>query len=360
MALIRRVTTFAIFIAVIAMFAVGGSRALGGALPRGAELLYKSYNSTLTRAYFADIERRLIIELRASISGTSHVWSADGEQIAFVSSADGDTDVYVMDAVGHHVRNLTNNDAADYSPAWSPDGRWIAYMSGMESRENRTAVYIIATNGETPRNISGMEGSASFPRWSSDSEQIAFTLSNRGFRTTYLTRIDAPTTAQIFPFLPLDMMVYQWVWSPDGTRVAFIAIDDATQLGENQRIFTAPLADDADTLPLLSPLYDHAVSYDTPVWSPDGTQIAYAAVERVTSDIFIASVDSDDPPRRLTTMPANEHFPAWSSDGRWIAFTSGDNQYSEIYVVEVETGRLIRVTRDRVGDFTPLWRPGSR
>src|SRR3954454_12328942 len=64
--------------------------------------------------------------------GSEPKWSADGRRIVFTSGRDGDDEVFVMDADGSHVRQLTFNQAGDGTPAWSPDGRRIAFARDPE------------------------------------------------------------------------------------------------------------------------------------------------------------------------------------------------------------------------------------
>ena len=64
------------------------------------------------------------------------VWSPDGKRIAFTSSRDGNYEIYLMDAGGGNVRNLTNHPAQDNYAAWSPDGRRLAFISNRDGAYN--------------------------------------------------------------------------------------------------------------------------------------------------------------------------------------------------------------------------------
>jgi TolB protein len=73
-------------------------------------------------------------------------WSPDGTRIAYDAYPDGDYDVYVMNADGSHVRNLTNHPALDASPAWSPDGKKIAFVSD-RARKGHREIYVMNADG---------------------------------------------------------------------------------------------------------------------------------------------------------------------------------------------------------------------
>ena len=77
-------------------------------------------------------------------------WSPDGRKIAFVSDRDGNSEVYVMNANGKGQRNLTRNPAFDADPAWSPDGRKIAFAS---NRDGKYGVYVMNADGSGQRRL---------------------------------------------------------------------------------------------------------------------------------------------------------------------------------------------------------------
>ena len=77
-------------------------------------------------------------------------WSPNGRRIAFASLRDGNSEVYVMNADGSRQRNLTRNPAEDFFPAWSPNGRRIAFAS---LRDGNSEVYAMNADGSGQRNL---------------------------------------------------------------------------------------------------------------------------------------------------------------------------------------------------------------
>ena len=77
-------------------------------------------------------------------------WSPDGRKIAFASDRDDNSEIYVMNADGSGQRNLTRNPAFDADPAWSPDGRSIAFRS---TRDGNTDIYVMNADGSGQRNL---------------------------------------------------------------------------------------------------------------------------------------------------------------------------------------------------------------
>jgi Tol biopolymer transport system component len=81
-------------------------------------------------------------------------WSPDGRKIAFSSTRDGNREIYVMNADGSNQRNLTRNPAKDVRPSWSPDGRRIAFVS---DRDGRLEAHVMNADGSGQRSLTRQE-----------------------------------------------------------------------------------------------------------------------------------------------------------------------------------------------------------
>lgn len=226
-------------------------------------------------------------------------WSKDGRQIAFESNVDGDYEIFVMDADGSNLTQLTNNNFDDYGPAFSPDGTQIAYHT---TQTGNIDIYIMNADGSSPQRItSNVTAIDRSPSWSPDGTQLIYYSDSSGGRELYTIDIQTKTLARL-----TDNRFYdgQPDWSLNGTQVVFAS----TRQGVNPDIFIMRI--DGTNVVRVT---DDPATDDDPVWSPDGRQIVFESTSAGNYDIWIVNADGTDL-RQLTTDPARD----WSADWMWI------------------------------------------
>ena len=141
------------------------------------------------------------------------------------------------------------------------------------------------------------------------------------------------------------------VWSPDGSKIAFLSERDG-----NSEIYVMN-ADGSGQTPLLT---RPATNEWDPAWSPDGTRIAFASYSGSEYDIWVVNSDGSGAVN-ITNDSGDDRFPSWSPDGDRIAFSSTRDGEYEIYTMDPDGGQVFRVTADPLWDRMPDWSPdGTR
>jgi dipeptidyl aminopeptidase/acylaminoacyl peptidase len=143
----------------------------------------------------------------------SPIWSPDGTQIVFESWRDGDPNIYLMDADGSHLIRLTDDPEVDQWPVWSPDGSQIAFQS---NRDGNVNIYVMSSNGTNLKQLTSYSGFAVFPHWTLDMK-VAFSQCDESYNCgLYILDIDNLRVSQI----PMETTEFHnFVWLSDGNAI---------------------------------------------------------------------------------------------------------------------------------------------
>ena len=268
---------------------------------------------------------------------------ARGAKIAFRADRDGDSEIYVMNADGSDQTNLTNDhEAAEYGPAWSPDGTKIAYA---RSATGNAEIYVMNADGTGQANLTNHAASDGAPAWSPDGRQIAFVTNRDGDYEIFVMEADGSAQTQITSNSDKD---YGPAWSPDGRQIAFVSDRDG-----DREIYTMK-ATGAGQRNLTD---DNTGDDQSPSWSPDGKQIAFQTDRDGPRQVYVMDADGSDQ-TNLSNVTVVDYQPSWSPDGRKIAFTSFRDSVETIYVMNTDGSEATNLT-EFTGwpDQEPSWCP---
>lgn len=182
----------------------------------------------------------------------------------------------------------------------------------------------------------------------SDLGWIAFTSSQGGRRDVYLIRPDGSDEINLTGELP-NTFAEAPVWSPDGTIIAFDGVPNSDVLRDIYLVNVSvnPEQFQITTLP----------GFDCyPSFSPDGQQIVYMSERDGNRDLFIMDLEGTDT-TQLTDEAAYDYEPSWSPDGEEIVFVSRRGGDSDIYVMDADGSNVRRLTESPKLDWRPVWSP---
>ena len=279
--------------------------------------------------------------------------------IAFVRGVDNNSEIYVMDGDGSGRTRLTNNLDFDTLPAFSPDGRHVAFTSRRDSVGSQVndEIYVMDAadrdgdgNGDNLTRITNSLVNEFQPAFSSDGDRIAFTSNQTLNNEVYVMDADGTNQIRLTNNVARDARP---AFSPDGNRLAFTS----NRTG-NDEIYVLDAADGDGNGDNLVRLTNNPTADTFANFSPDGKEVAFTSRRDGNDELYVVSSDGTGAPIRLTNNPAVDEFPAFSPDGKQLAFDSSRSGNSEIYVMNSDgSGTPTRLTNNLVSDSKSDWGP---
>ncbi len=262
---------------------------------------------------------------------------------------DTQRDIYVANADGSGVVQLTNDVNSDYDPAWSPDGTKIAYAHETTKTQTQGGtfdIYVMDADGSNVTRVTTDDiTNESRPTWSPDGSKIAFEKWTANGEEIYTMNADGSGIVQLTNNSVDDSHP---AWSPDGSKIAFVSYRYS-----NYEIYVMNADGSSQTR-----LTNDAGWDDWPDWSPDGKKIVFAT-NRSNSNFEIYSMNADGSSQtRLTNDSAYDSLPRYSPDGSKIIFSSNRGSDYDIYVMNTDGSNVQQVIGLSGSDDEPDWQPG--
>lgn len=343
-----------------------------------------------------------VLALRAVAAPTI---SPDGTAVLFTVRQWKDGDGGKKDARTHlwrvpadgsaPARQITFGERGDAQPGWSPDGRYMSFVSSRgtqngNGQDPKAQVWVMRADGGESWPLTDAGESVEQYAWSPDSTRVAFTAMDpvpadekaavdrrdderqyeRPARPVHLWVVDVATKTATRITSGTDFTIQGALsWAPSGTQVAFAAGASALLRDGRRDIYLADVA--AKTATKISPNFGPDT---TPRFSPDGRSVAYLA------ELVTAPPIGDGTPRGTVaqsrvmlydlatkatrditgSLPVDPGTPHWSPDSTRLIFTAGTRAYTEAWSLEVATGKATQLTKGRTLQIGGFSRDGAR
>ncbi|HEX6162564.1 MAG TPA: amidohydrolase family protein [Vicinamibacterales bacterium] len=332
------------------------------------------------------------------------IFSHDGTRIAFSSDRGNpmgsDYNIWTLELKTGELRQITKGDSEDFMPTWSPDDSEIAYASSRDNYESIWAMNVRSMGERRVRSVKGARLDA--PSWGPGGQllyhvtagaQTRYEIEGKpvtgtenvfAFRASwasnseYLYVSDGKIRRRSIAGLPMQTVeftatmpvihpeykhrvrdftsttprrtlgIVRPVISPDGTQIAFAAVGD---------IYVMPVAGGAP----VNITKDAALDTD-PAWSPDGSQLVYSSDRESTHLQLWVRDMKNGVARKMTNITTQPQGASFSPDGRRIVFFNVDGMWrvAEMSILDLESGRITKIHDSLPQPGTPTWSPDGR
>jgi len=263
--------------------------------------------------------------------------------------------IWVMKPDGTDKHQLTNSTSNVFDPAWSPDGRTLAFSaSGSVGLQND--IYLIDSDGSNQRDISNSTDSSDVqPAWSPDGKRIVFVEDNMD-GTSKIVRMNADGSDQ-HKLTSDDATNLHPAWSPDGSTIVF-----ESNRGDSFDLW----AMDRDGANKHQVTNTPDIQEENASWAPDGSRIAFDACQSASYpcpgspnyEIYTVRPDGSDT-TRITFQAGIDANPCFAPNGKAIVFRSDRAPNgTQIWKMNADGSNPFQLTyRNYVGGVDPDWQP---
>ena len=283
----------------------------------------------------------------------SPAWSPDGRYLAFLRRQASENGLFIVPALGGPERKLGKTEPGLSRLAWSPDGKTLAVVDQSSPDEPNSIFLLSVEEGEKERLTSPPESTSDdFPAFSPDGKTLAFIRSGRfSSEDIYLISLSGGNLRRLTTD---DRRINSLAWTADGHEIVF-----SSNRGGPFSLWRVTVS--GGTPEWVAAIGQNAYS---PAISRQGNRLAYN-VSFLDSNIWrldrSGAAGRQHPPTKLISSTRQDHSPQFSPDGKRIVFVSDRSGNEEIWVSESDGSQPVQLTFfDGPVNGTPRWSPDGQ
>ncbi len=263
-------------------------------------------------------------------------------RIAYVTKGGGRYTLRVADADGEGGQVPLTSPDPIISPAWSPDGRELAYVS---FEDRKPVVWVQDLQSGARRRVANFKGSNSAPAWSPDGRDLAVTLSREGGSQIFLIGRDGSNPRRVTQSSAIDT---EPVFTPDGKTLYFVS-----DRGGSPQIYRQPLAGGGAERVTFQGSYNVS-----PAISPDGRTLAF--VQRNGGAFRVATMDLASGAVQVLSDTSDDESPSFSPNGRFIIYATRSRGQELLMTTTLDGKIKTKLLTSGLDIREPVWGPYGR
>lgn len=256
------------------------------------------------------------------------VFSPDGNKIAFHSNRSGHTEIWIMDADGSNLKQVTKSGTNDRWPQFSADGKKLVFMS---RQDENWEIYSVNTDGSNRARITQNKVTDLGASFSPDGKNITFTSvrdDESGIADLYILNIDDKIPIKV------SENAYWPTWSPDGKSIAYAHII-------NEKLADVWIYDVENKT--AKAITQNSGSNFGAKFSRDSKNIIFFSNRDGKFQIFTMKISGEEQ-INLKVDTSGDGNPNFSPDGKYILFSNNPNDDADIYLFDLGTGKISNIT----------------
>ena len=284
-----------------------------------------------------DVAHRMADMVYEALLGEKSLFAS---RIAFVTQSGKEYRLQIADVDGRRAQTVLRSVQPIMSPAWSPDGTRLAYVS---FEQQKPVIYLQDLVSGQRRVLANFSGSNSAPRFSPDGRRLAVVLTSSGNSQIYLINTDGKGLQR---FSYSDAIDTEPAFSPDGRQIVFVS----DRSGSPQ--LYAQALDGSRNVKRLTFQGNYNVS---PAFSPDGRQVASVRRDGGRFKVMLLDLASGD--SRLISNSAFDESPSFSPNGKMVLYASAEGGQSVLYAASATAPGRVKLGTLNGQVQSPAWGP---